>query len=158
MRGAPQVGFSVAILRMSAMTSGSRGGRPCFFVQDFHFQMASKPWRCQRATVSGFTRIRLNSHLSQYRFNRIQKSRSRRRSFGRLTLRRRTASCWRSVRFSSSRLERSLQRARMTVSNMWAIAIGKLRGRDQKRATWCWGVSRVPGELCKVGRMGGRAA
>src|SRR3990172_1657012 len=55
----PQRGFSRAMRRISAVTSGSIGGRPGFFVLPYvHFFLTSS--RCQRRSVLGLTRNELH--------------------------------------------------------------------------------------------------
>jgi len=89
MRGAPQSGFSRDIRRISRMSSGLTHGRPL----DFHRQKYRNPWRCQRRTVSGLTRIRAERHGAQTRAKLTQKARSARCNLGRGALWRRMASC-----------------------------------------------------------------
>jgi hypothetical protein len=53
MRGAPQVGLSRAMRRMSVWMSRASGGRPTAFARDFQRQYMRKPCWCQRMTVCG---------------------------------------------------------------------------------------------------------
>src|SRR5215472_13725892 len=56
MRGAPQVGFSAIIRKISSRTSGESFFLPtCFFAFEIQLQYSRKPARCQRTTVSGLT-------------------------------------------------------------------------------------------------------
>ncbi len=89
MRGAPHSGFSWDILRISRITSGLTHGRPL----DFHLQKYRNPWRCQRRTVSGLTRMSAERHWPQTRARLTQKARSARRSLGLGALWWRMASC-----------------------------------------------------------------
>jgi hypothetical protein len=79
MRGAPQVGFSWAIRAMRSRTSLSNGGRPARFVRDFQRHHRRKTCRCQRITVSGWTRTRAERQLPYSFVRQTQNSRSRRR-------------------------------------------------------------------------------
>jgi hypothetical protein len=55
-------------------------------------------------TVSGFTSVSVSAHRDHVRESRTQNARSIGTSCSRFVLRRRTASCWRSARFSATRL------------------------------------------------------
>jgi hypothetical protein len=57
MRGAPQEGFSLHILRISARTSGEMTGRPGLPQRTFQVQNRRNPARCQAMTVSGLTMV-----------------------------------------------------------------------------------------------------
>ena len=58
MRGAPHVGFSVTIRKISSRTSLLIGFLPTAFrACEIQLQYGRKPVRCQRTTVSGVTRI-----------------------------------------------------------------------------------------------------
>ncbi len=61
------------------------GGRPGFPALDFHRQKNLKPFRCHLTTVSGWTMARADRQLGQSLDSNTQKTRSRGRSFGRLT-------------------------------------------------------------------------
>src|SRR5215470_5969911 len=53
MRGAPQIGFSRLILRISCRISLDTGGRPGWPRRTFQVQNNRNPLRCQPMTVSG---------------------------------------------------------------------------------------------------------
>src|ERR1039458_5472933 len=58
MRGAPQVGFSATMRKIRSRTSLLIGFLPTTFrAREIQLQYSRKPVRCQRATVSGVTRI-----------------------------------------------------------------------------------------------------
>src|ERR1019366_7879014 len=58
MRGAPQVGFSATIRKISSRSSLVNGFLPTTRrVRELQLQYSRKPARCQRTTVSGVTRI-----------------------------------------------------------------------------------------------------
>src|SRR6201987_2561274 len=59
MRGAPQVGFSAIIRKISSQTSVDSFFLPtCFLAFEIKLQYSRKPARCQRTTVSGLTSTR----------------------------------------------------------------------------------------------------
>ena len=97
--GAPQ-GFASAIRETRALISGRMGGRPAAGRPESLVQCGRKRRRCQRRTVSGATITRAALHPVHTLDRQIQKSRSRRRSFGRFAVLLYTASCWRKARFS----------------------------------------------------------
>jgi hypothetical protein len=70
-------------------------------------QYSLNPARCQRTTVSGWTRKSASFHCDQSRRTTTQNSLSSGPSLGLGFLRFKTASCCRRVRFSSNRLRRS---------------------------------------------------
>src|SRR5207249_11989060 len=76
-------------LPICRITSGLTHGRPL----DFHLQKYRNPWRCQRRTVSGLTRMSAERHWPQTRAKLTQKARSARRSLGLGALCWRMASC-----------------------------------------------------------------
>lgn len=103
MRGAPQVGFSATIRKISSRTSVDSFFLPiCFLAFEIKLQYSRKPARCQRTTVSGVTARRDLFQSVQNRHASTQNSLSKGLSFGLARLRFRTASCWRRARFSSS--------------------------------------------------------
>jgi hypothetical protein len=55
MRGAPQVGFSLAMVWIAVRTSRAVNGLPTSLLRDRKRQYKRKPFRYQRTTVSGFT-------------------------------------------------------------------------------------------------------
>src|ERR1700756_602691 len=107
MRGAPQVGFSATIRKISSRTSVDSFFLPTRFLAfEIQLQYSRNPARCQRTTVSGVTTRRDFFHSDQNRHASIQKSLSKGKSVGLSCLRFSTASCWRSAKFSSSSLRR----------------------------------------------------
>src|SRR5882762_2183100 len=103
-RGAPQVGFSAAMRKISARISLlTRFWPPICLALESHFQYSRKPARCQPTTVLGVTTMRGPFHPAQSFRNPTQNSLcnavSRRR--GRLACR--ATSCWRRARFSRRR-------------------------------------------------------
>ena len=69
-------------------------------------QYALNPARCQRTTVSGWTKINACCHPDQNRFSTTQNYRSKIANRGCGCLRFQTESCCRRARFSSSKLRR----------------------------------------------------
>jgi len=103
------VGFSRAIRPMSATISSASGGRP--MRRDFQAQNRAKARRCQPITVAGFT-IASTSRQRDHTFkSTTQNARSIGRNCGRGVARCRIASCWRSARFSATRLARGRRAA-----------------------------------------------
>jgi hypothetical protein len=110
MRGAPQVGFSVAMRKIRARISLPTYRRPpTLLALQTQVQYNRKPARCQRLTVLGVTKTRGFVHPDQHVFNAIQDSLcwvvSRLR--GRLPCR--ASTCWRRARFSRTRSSRALK-------------------------------------------------
>jgi hypothetical protein len=99
-RGAPQSGFAAVIFATSVRRATSVDGRPRRDGREGAAHRRRSHWRCQRTTVSGWTKITALRQSRQALASRIQKTRSRVRSCGRLPERFRTASCCRSARFS----------------------------------------------------------
>jgi hypothetical protein len=84
MRGAPQVGFSLAMVWTEARTSRAMNGLPACSLRDRKRQYRRKPLRCQRAMLSGLTIRRGFGHFAYSRSGMIQKTRSDRRKRTRL--------------------------------------------------------------------------
>jgi len=97
-----QSGFSRAIRSMRLTRSDARGGRPTG--RDFHAHQRAKPRRCHSMTVAGRTIASVSAHRENSRDTMTQNARSMGRSRGRGVARQRIASCWRSKRFSATRL------------------------------------------------------
>ena len=140
MRGAPQVGFSAAMRRIRARISAFVDGRPGSLARDFHLQYLRKPSRCQRTTVSGWTRTNTSFHRGHTRRRTTQKKRSAvlMRGRGRLTVR--TASCWRRARFSRRRSLRAAksERNQPAIAAMrGSIARGWKRRPDPSTGSRC---------------------
>ena len=94
-------GFSAAIRRIRVTVSGDSGGRPGPG-RDFRRQNDRYPARCQRSSVSGRTRRSASRQPRTRPASSTNKARSAGVKTGRLTLRRRTSSCWRRRAFSAS--------------------------------------------------------
>src|SRR5215510_13248673 len=80
MRGAPQVGFSAVIRKISFRTSVDSFFLPtCFLAFEIKLQYSRKPARCQRTTVSGLTSTRacfqaLQKRQSEYPEDFVKRS------------------------------------------------------------------------------------
>ena len=84
MRGAPQVGFSATIRKISSRTSLPIGFLPNGILRrESHVQYKRKPVRCQRMTVWGVTRISDVLQPGQIFLKATQKSLSKEPSRGR---------------------------------------------------------------------------
>src|SRR5215469_16714588 len=104
MRGAPQVGFSATMRKISSRTSRLKGFLPAARrVRDSQDQYNRKPVRCQRTTVSGVTSRSGFFHPDQSFRRATQNTLSKEPSRRRGRLARRASSCSRSARFSSMR-------------------------------------------------------
>ena len=113
MRGAPHVEFSATIRKIRSRTSLEIHLLPtCSLTLEISFQYRRNPARCQRTTVSGVTTMRACFHPDQNRLTATQKSLSAIDSRGLGCPRFRTASCWRSARFSRTRSPRLRKRRR----------------------------------------------
>jgi len=109
--GAPQVGLSATIRKISSRTSLGVDLLPTSLqTLEISLQYIRKPVRCQRTTVSGVTMMRDSFQADQTRRARTQKSLSKRPRLGRGCRRFSTASCCRSVRFSKTRFPRLRKR------------------------------------------------
>jgi hypothetical protein len=94
MRGAPQVGFSLAIRKINSRTSFDVGLlRTRVLAMEISLQYKRNPARCQRTTDSGVTMMRECLQADQTRRATTQKSLSKRPRLGRGRLRFSTASC-----------------------------------------------------------------
>src|ERR1039457_1509510 len=106
-RGAPQVLFTATMRKMSSRNSLLTHFLPtrtrCL---ESHVQYNLNPARCQRITVSGWTRSKTRFHSDHTRRKRTQNnlSESLKRGFG--CFRPKTASCCRSAKFSRRRFRR----------------------------------------------------
>ena len=104
MRGTPQAGFSAAMRTMS-----SRNSLPTHFLparvgcRESHAQYNLNPARCQRTTVSGWTRIKACFHPGQSRRSTTQNNLPEAGIRGCGCRRFKVVSCCRSARFSKSR-------------------------------------------------------
>ena len=108
-RGAPQRGFALPILSTSVRMAAAVLGRPRRVCAECWVQRRRSHWRCQRTTVSGCTTIKAMRQSRQALASSTQNSRSLVRRCGRLTVRRKTASCCRSAKFSSATARCPLQ-------------------------------------------------
>src|ERR1017187_10024597 len=124
MRGAPQVELSVTMRKMRSRSSLLTHFLPALArCRESHVQYNLKPARCQRMTVSGWTRISTCLHLGQSRRKITQNNLSEvaNRGFG--CLRSKTPSCCRSARFSNRRSRREqMHRLKRTTKKLsWRI-------------------------------------
>ena len=76
MRGAPHIGFSRLILRISSRVSLGTFGLPGFPCRTFQVQKSRKPLRCQATTVSGFTITRAERQSRQTLHSQTHRPRS----------------------------------------------------------------------------------
>ena len=107
MRGAPHVGFSRSIRKINSRISLDVCFLPTrFLTREISLQYERKLARCHRTTVSGVTMMRACFHPDQNRWMATQKSLSKMLRSGRGRRRFSTASCWRSTKFSKTRLPR----------------------------------------------------
>src|ERR1700722_19613122 len=98
MRGAPQVGFSATMRKISSRSSLLTHFLPARTrCRESQVQYSLKPARCHRTTVSGWTRINACLHPDQNRRNMTQKSLSVTATRGWECLRFKTASCCREL-------------------------------------------------------------
>jgi len=106
-RGAPHVGFSATIRKMSSRSSLLTGFLPALTrCREIHFQYNLKPSRCHRTTVEGSTIRSTLRHAGQRPRNAIQKSLSVSLGRDRGRFLANAASCCRKARFSSKRSRR----------------------------------------------------
>ena len=102
-RGAPHVGFSVTIRKISSRNSLLTHFRPArVLCRERHVQYSLKPARCQAATVSGRTITSVRFHPDQNRRSITQKTLSGVVSLGRQRCPFKTASCCRKAKISRS--------------------------------------------------------
>lgn len=98
MRGAPQVGFSTTMRKMSSRSSLLAHFLPARArLRESQVQYALNPARCHRTTVSGWTRISASFHPRQSRRKTTQNNRSDATSRGCGCRLFKTASCCRSA-------------------------------------------------------------
>ena len=114
--GAPQDGFSRAILQMSSWISAVILALPGAGPRDRQRQYNRNPARCQLTTVSGFTIKSTSAQRDQTLRNAVQNNRSIRLSLGRGRLRFRTATCWRKARISRARSVRQVKKTLTAVA------------------------------------------
>jgi hypothetical protein len=113
-RGAPHVGFSATILKIRSRTSFEIRFLPnTWRALEIARQQRANPARCDRATVSGVTMIRACFQSDQNLRARIQKCLSNKLGLGLGFLRLNAASCCRSTKLSSNRLDRDRKTRRM---------------------------------------------
>ena len=123
MRGAPQVGFSATIRMMSSRSPLLVDLLPtCTPLREIHFQYSLNPARCQRTTVSGWTRITAFRHPDHRRRSITQSNRSPFENRGCGRRRANTQSCCRNARFSNSRS----RRARKEQTNTRNRSVGRV--------------------------------
>src|SRR5215472_6530788 len=110
-RGAPQLGFSATIWKISSRTSFDVGLLPTGFrTLEITLQYQRNPARCHRTTVSGVTTRSACFQPDQHRRTSSQKSLSKELILGRGWRRLSTISCWRRAKFSRRRLWRERNR------------------------------------------------
>ncbi len=133
---------------MRRTSSGASGGRPTR--RDFHAQNQAKPRRCHAMTVAGRTIASASDHRDHRRQTTTQNARSMGRSRGRGVARRRIASCWRSTRFSATRLARGRRAASKAPTT--ASSSASIRGGSR------WRLVPVTGESLPPARYAGPPA
>ena len=139
MRGAPHVGFSATMRKMSSrssmLTHFLPAGRRC---RESHSQYNLNPALCQRTTVSGWTKINGCFHPGQRRRNSTQNNLSEPATCGRGYFRFKAMSCCLRARFSKNRSRRE-QENRVTRTsrsvNRWSIQPGLHPSTGQTRHT-----------------------
>src|ERR1035441_9430482 len=110
MRGAPQVGFSLTIRKISSRSSLLTHFLPTRVrCRESHVQYNLKPALCHRTTASGWRRISAQFHPGQSRRKITQKNLSDRANRGCGRLRCRTVSCCRRAKFSKRRSRREVK-------------------------------------------------
>jgi len=114
MRGAPQLGFSLAIWKINCCSSLEIGVLPICLAFDLSCQYSRNPRRCHSTTVSGFTTRSEAFHPDHVRRTATQNHLSIPVNFGRRFFRFRTETCCRRTRFSSSKLPRRRKRRTKT--------------------------------------------
>src|SRR4051794_15871221 len=136
MRGAPHVEFSATIRKIS-----SRNSLLMHFLpertrrRESHVQYSLNPARCQRTTVSGWTRINACLHSGQSRRKITQNSLSEVETSGRRLRCFKTTSCSRRAKFSSNRSlrerKRRIKRTAKDLSrqSMTSVSYGQTRTR-----------------------------
>ena len=92
--GAPQEGFSLHILRISARISGEMLGRPGWPRRTFQVQKRRYPARCQAMTVSGLTMVSAERQPRQRRDRQIHNRRSAEVNFRRFAAAPRSTPIW----------------------------------------------------------------
>ena len=123
MRGAPQIGFSRLILRISLHTSFDTGGRLRWPRRTFQVQNSRNPLRCQAMTVAGLTMRRAERHSAQAPQSQAHKQRSNRFSLGFFTERCSTPSWWRRAMISSCNAARVRKTDSVEASNADITAV-----------------------------------
>ena len=114
MRGAPQVGFSLAIRKTNCWRSLEIGVLPICLAFDLNRQYSRNPRRCHSTTVAGFTTRSEAFHPDHIRLTATQNHLSIPVNLGRRFFRFRTGTCCRRTRFSSTKLPRRRKRRTMT--------------------------------------------
>jgi hypothetical protein len=94
MRGAPQEGFSLHILQISARTSGEMMGRPGWPQRTFQVQNRRNPARCQAMTISGLPMVSAECQPRQRRDRQIHNRRSAEVNLGRFAAALRSTPIW----------------------------------------------------------------
>ena len=84
LRGDPQPGLAMDILRINFRISLATGGLPGFPFRLSFAQWSRKRWRCQATTVAGLTMTNASRQSDQSRDNHAQRRRSAGSKLGRL--------------------------------------------------------------------------
>src|ERR1700726_500022 len=114
MRGAPQVGFSLAIWKINCWSSLEIGVLPICLAFDLSRQYRRNAQRCHSTTVSGFTTRSEAFHPGHTCLTATQNHLSIPANLGRRFFRFRTETCCRRTRFSSTKLPRRRKKRNMT--------------------------------------------
>ena len=85
MRGAPQIGVSRLMARISSRTCAGTAGRPGLPCRTFQAQNRRKPLRCQPMTVDALTMKAHDCQSFRTAHSHAHKNRSAGVTFGRLT-------------------------------------------------------------------------
>jgi hypothetical protein len=131
LRGAPHVGFSATMRKISSRSSLLTHFRPArALCREHHVQYNLKPARCQRTPVSGWTMTSVRLHPDQNPRSITQKTLSEVASLGRGCRALRTVSCCRKAKISNSksRREHKLQ----AIRPMNSLSIRSIHGLYQK--------------------------
>ncbi len=140
MRGAPQVGFSVTMRKMSSSSSTLMHFLPARVrCRESHCQYNLNPALCQRTTVSGWTKISACFHAGQKRRKSTQNNLSETATRGRGCFCFQVVICCLRARFSKSRSRREPENRVTRISKRLSrrtIQPG-LHTRQSKRGTQC---------------------
>ena len=120
------------ICSRSALLVGFLPTTACF--RESHFQYSSNPARCQRTTVSAWTKTKVRRHSGHSRRNASQNNRSYWANRGRGLRRAKTASCCLKARFSKRRSRRDRkERAKSKNNSLRTHCMPRLYHRKHNR-------------------------